>query len=200
MAVFVVLFIFIFGFLSYTYKDNPAVVEYRDKVERIVNISEELKSEEGFSNRMQSWIAAIDIIKGKPLFGYGWGMKKFTEVVRQEKFLEKWKAEKPHVYKFYSDYKNVFFPPHNLFLEVALQGGILGLGAFMIFLGIYLFYLIRNIAHYSSDTECNFSVILIGGTLMSFIIMSLMSNELGNISGKILFAVLGIGAARVKNA
>lgn len=197
---FVSLFLFVFGLFLYAHKDNITIVEYGSKLEKIVNISGEFKSEEGFSNRMPAWIAAIDIIKEKPLLGYGWGMKKFIEVVRKEKFLEKWKVEKPHVYKLYIDYKNVFFPPHNLFLEAALQSGLLGLGAFMIFLGIYLFYLTKNITHNGSDTEYNFSVILIGGTLLSFIIMSLMSNELGNVSGKILFAVLGLGADRVKNA
>jgi O-antigen ligase len=199
MITFISLFTIVFLLAAYINKENPVLSEYRLKLAKIVNIHGEFTSEGGFSNRMPAWQAAVDIIKDRPLLGYGWGMKKYTELVGQEKFLEKWKVEKPYVYEFYTVYKNVFFPPHNLFLEVALQGGLLGLGAFIIFLGAYLFYLIKSVVHNGTDTAYNFSIILIGGTLLSFMIMSLMSNELGNVSGKILFTVLGLGAARVKN-
>jgi len=142
-------------------------------------------------------VAAI-IVAFVGALGYGWGMKKFTKLVQQEKFLEQWKVDKPSVYNFYTTYKGVFFPPHNLFLEIAIQSGLLGLAAFIAFIGIYLFYLIKNTIRNGSDTGYNFSVILIGGTFLSFMIMNLMSNELGNTSGKILFVVLGAGAAWIK--
>lgn len=200
MIAFVALFIFIFGFLSYTYKNHQAVTEYMAKFERIINISDELKSEEGFSNRIPAWIAAIDIIKDRPILGYGWGIKKFKELVYQEKFLERWKENKPSVYEFYTvTVKNTFFPPHNLFLEIAVQSGLLGFTAFIVFIAIYSYYLIKNILRTSSDEDRNFSMILIGGTFLSFIIMNLMSNELGNDAGKIFFVVIGIGAGWIKN-
>ena len=198
MLAFICLFLFSFGLLFYTHKDNPAIEEYRAKFEKIIDISGEFKSEGGFSNRIPPWKAAVDIIKDRPLLGYGWGMKKFTKLVQQEKFLEQWKVDKPSVYNFYTTYKGVFFPPHNLFLEIAIQSGLLGLAAFIAFIGIYLFYLIKNTIRNGSDTGYNFSVILIGGTFLSFMIMNLMSNELGNTSGKILFVVLGAGAAWIK--
>mgnify|MGYP001573307425 FL=1 len=200
MIAFVALFIFIFGFLSYTYKNHQAVTEYMAKFERIINISDELKSEEGFSNRIPAWIAAIDIIKDRPILGYGWGIKKFKELVYQEKFLERWKENKPSVYEFYTvTVKNTFFPPHNLFLEIAVQSGLLGFTAFIVFIAIYSYYLIKNILRTSSDEDRNFSMILIGGTFLSFIIVNLMSNDMGNDAGKIFFVVIGIGAGWIKN-
>ena len=200
MIAFVALFIFIFGFLSYTYKNHQAVTEYMAKFERIINISDELKSEEGFSNRIPAWIAAIDIIKDRPILGYGWGIKKFKELVYQEKFLERWKENKPSVYEFYTvTVKNTFFPPHNLFLEIAVQSGLLGFTAFIVFIAIYSYYLIKNILRTSSDEDRNFSMILIGGTFLSFIIVNLMGNDMGNDAGKIFFVVIGIGAGWIKN-
>ena len=195
MITFISLFIFIFTVLIYTQKDNPAIAEYRAKFDKIINVSGEVKSESGFSGRISLWRAAADIIKDRPLLGYGWGMKKFPKLVQQEKFLEKWRVDKPFIYNVYTTYKGVNLSPHNLFVEIAIQSGLLGLAAFIIFIGIYLYSLIKGTLRRSSETDNNFSVILIGGTFLSFFIMNLMNNELGNVSGKILFVVLGAGAA-----
>ena len=200
MTIFISLFLFITGLLLYSHRDHPAVKEYRTKLEKIADIPGEFMSEGGFSNRMPAWKAAIDIIKDKPILGYGWGIKKFKELVYQEKFLERWRESKPSVYEFYTvTVKDTFFPPHNLFLEIVVQSGLLGLVAFIIFIGIYLFSLIKETLRRSSETDNNFSVILIGGTFLSFMIMNLMNDELGNVSGKILFVVLGASAAWMKN-
>ncbi|MBI4838986.1 MAG: O-antigen ligase family protein [Nitrospirae bacterium] len=193
MAGFICLFLVISGSLLYSVKDNPAVSEYRDKLGKLSNIQAELGSEGSFSNRLPFWKAAVDVIKDKPLLGYGWGMKKFQKLVQQEKFLNHWQANEPYVYKLITEYKDVYFPPHNMFIEIAVQSGFLGLAAFACFILIYAVYLVKKILQSSSDMEYNFSVILIGGALLSFMIISLMNNELGNISGKILFAVLGAG-------
>ena len=199
MAVLLSLFILAFVSLMFFFKDDPGVQDYRLKFEKVINVSEEFEIESGFSNRLPAWKASIDVIKDRPLLGYGWGIKKFQKLVQKEKFMEKWKVEKPSVYNFYTTYKNVFFPPHNLFLEIAIQSGLLGLSAFIIFIGIYLCYLMKAIRYNSAENGHNFAVIVVGGTILSFIIMSLMSNELGNISGKIFFVVLGVGAAWINS-
>ncbi|MBI5050077.1 MAG: O-antigen ligase family protein [Nitrospirae bacterium] len=196
MAGFISLFIVIFGMLFYIKKDNPAISEYREKLGKTINISREFKSEIGFSNRMPLWHAAADIIKDRPLLGYGWGMKKFTKLVQQEKFLENWRVNQPDVYKFIVTYKDVFFPPHNMFLEIAIQSGLLGLAAFIAFIGIYASYLVRRVLRTESDAGRNFFIIIVGGVLLSFLITNLMNNELGNISGKILFVILGLSMAK----
>jgi len=182
------------GGIFYIQKDNPAMKEYKSKFKIILNIPEELKNKSGFSNRLSPWMAAVDVIKDRPLLGYGWGMKKYTRLVAQEKFLEKWKITKPAVYEFYIKFKGIFFPPHNVFLEIAIQSGLVGLIAFLIFIGIYILYLVKTaIAGSSIEIHYNFLIILIGGVLLSFLITGLMSNELGNMNGKIFFTVLGAG-------
>ena len=200
MGVFILLFIFSFGLLLYTQKNNPAIREYSAKFDKISNITREFRNKGGFSNRLPAWKAAIDIIKDRPLLGYGWGIKKFEKLVYQKKFLDKWKESNPSVYEFYTVIiKNSFFPPHNLFLEIAVQSGLFGLMVSLLFIGIYLYYLIKDILTNTFDTDRNFSMILIGGTFLSFIIVNLMSNELGNDAGKIFFVVIGIGAGWIKN-
>ena len=196
MVAFISLFIVISGMLFYIKKDNPAIKEYREKLGKTINITGEFKSETAFSNRMPAWEAAVDIIKDSPLLGYGWGIKKFTKLVQQEKYLRNWKINKPSVYKFFTDYKDVFFPPHNLFLEIAIQSGLIGLAAFIAFIGIYVFYLIKRVLHAESEAGRNFFIIIVGGVFLSFLITNLMNNELGNVSGKILFVVLGLGMAK----
>jgi len=193
MAGLICLVLVISGSLLYSMKDNPAVSEYRDKLGKLSNIQAEIGSEGSFSNRFPFWKAAVDIIKDKPLLGYGWGMKKFQKLVQQEKFLNYWQVNEPYVYKLITEYKDVYFPPHNMFIEIAVQSGFLGLAAFVSFILVYAVYLVKKILHSGSDMEYNFSAILIGGVLISFVIINLMNNELGNISGKILFVVLGAG-------
>lgn len=199
VAGFISLFLFIFGILLHTYKGHPAIDEYRSKLGKVINVSGEFRSKGGFSNRMPVWEASVDIIKDRPLLGYGWGIKKFTRLVQQEKFLENWRVNKPYVYDFFITYRDVFFPPHNMFLEIAIQSGLLGLASFIAFFVVYVSYLIRAAIHSDSDTERNFLIILVGGVILIFIIMNLMGNELGNTGGKILFVVLGAGTAFMKD-
>jgi O-antigen ligase len=148
---------------------------------------------------MPVWEASVDIIKDRPILGYGWGIKKFTKLVQQKKLMENWKVNKPHVYGFFTTYKDIFFPPHNMFLEIAIQSGLLGLASFIAFIVIYVFYIIRRVTHSDSNTERNFLIILVSSVLLSFMIMNLMLNELGKTSGKILFVVLGVGAAWINS-
>lgn len=193
---FISIYIFLFVLLLHTGRDNPVMAEYREKLEKIINIHREFKSERGFSGRTPAWQAAVDIIKDRPLLGYGWEMKKFTALVQQEKFLKKWKVENPNVYNFFTTYKDVLFPPHNMFLEIALRSGLLGLTSFLIFIGLYVSYIVRRVIHSNSETGYNFLIIIVGGALLSFITTNLMNNELGNISGKILFVILGAGLGK----
>ncbi len=182
------------------YKDNRAVTEIKDRLYFATHPIEEMNKDEGFSYRNMLWKVYMDVMKDKPVLGYGWGIKKFKKILLEKKFSDKWKTTNTHIYHFlFVQEKDKFYPPHNLFLEIGLQSGLLGLISFIIFIGIYTFYLIRSITYRIGETDRNFSIILIGGTLLSFMIMNLMNNELGNVSGEILFVALGGGAAWIKN-
>ncbi len=196
---FIVIVMLISITLLYTHKDNPVIVEYKTKLYQITHPYEELKKTGGFKNRVPLWEAAIDVIKERPLIGYGWGMKKYTKIVAEEKYLNNWRIEKPEIYAVYTLYKGKFVPPHNLFLEITIQSGIIGLISFIAFIVIYLFYIIKTSIKFNSDADRNFSVIIVAGIIFSFLIANIMSNELGRLSGKVLFVVLGAGAAWMKD-
>ncbi|MBI5195242.1 MAG: O-antigen ligase family protein [Nitrospirae bacterium] len=193
---FILTLLFSGAIVFYMHKDNPVMDEYKAKLYQITNLSDEIKTG-GFSNRIPMWKAAVDIIKDRPLLGYGWGMKKYPKILAEEKYLNKWKTDKPEVYNLFAPLKGKYFlPPHNFFLEIAVQVGLLGLISGIAFIGIYLFQLIKISIRSNSDMERNFFIILIAGTILGFIIPNLMSDKLGGISVKILFVVLGAGMAK----
>jgi O-antigen ligase len=196
MRIVMVGFVILFSVLILLKEDIPSLKHHKERLNKIIHFQNELKTEKGFSDRILIWKASIDVIKERPLLGYGSGMKKYQYITHWDKFLNKWKKDNPRAYRVFLIYKNVFLPPHNLFLEVAFQFGILGLSIFCTFLFLYSFQLIRIAI---SSNDFNFFLILIGGTLLSFMIMGLMNNELGNMSGKLFFAILGVGAAWINN-
>lgn len=198
MLVFIFLFIFIFGLLFYVQKDNPAVAEYKAKFEKIVNIQEELRSDSGLTDRIALWKAAADILKDRPLLGYGWGIEKFKKLTHQEKFIEQWKIKRPYVYDLFIK-RNEFLLPHNIFIDIAIQSGLIGVVSFLVFIGVYVFYIIRIGMRSNSVVDYNFLIILIGSVILIFMITNFLNSELGKASGKIFFVVLGAGMGWIKD-
>lgn len=182
------------------YRDTTVIKSYKTRLQGLINPIEEIKDMYGFSNRVILWKAAFDIIKDRPVYGYGWGIRSFQKLATDERYLKKWQTKRPVVYEFFNTHRKTFFPPHNLLIEIAIQSGLLGVISFIIFNSVFIFYLIKTAIYYkTSDDDRNFSFILVGGTFLSFMIMNLMNNELGNISGKILFVVLGAATSWITN-
>jgi O-antigen ligase len=198
MLAFISLFIFIFGLLLFNQKNNTIIVEYKEKFEKITNISEELKNDSGLTNRIALWKAGMDILKDRPILGYGWGIDKFKKLTHQENKQKLWKNKRPYVYELFFE-KNEFLLPHNIFLDIAIQSGLVGVASFLSFLLMYIFYIIKIGTRSDSDTEYNFLIIIVGGIILIFMITNFLNSELCRTSGKIFFAVLGAGAAWINN-
>lgn len=88
---------------------------------------------EGLSGRLGIWKGTIDMIKDRPLLGYGYGWKKIAIVAREEGYLERWKEKWPDTYDFFEKGGYGRASPHNLILQILFEVGILGLLAFMLF-------------------------------------------------------------------
>jgi O-antigen ligase len=199
MKSFIVIILLVSTVGMYTHRDHPLVIEYKTKFYEVTHPHEELKKADGFKNRMPMWEAALDVIRDRPFLGYGWGMTKYTRIVNQEKYLMKWKTSKPEAYNlYYVSHKDKFVPPHNLFLEIIVQTGIIGLLSFIVFILISLIYMIKTSIQYTSQEKSNFLIILGVGIILSFMTAGLMGNELGKLGGKVLFIVLGAGAAQIE--
>ncbi len=199
LRVLIVIAILISSVMFYTHRDNPAIAEYRLKLYQITHPLEELKKSGGFTNRVPLWKAAVDVIKDRPVLGYGWGMKKYPRIISDGKYLSRWKTDEPEVYKIYSKYRGKYVPPHNLILELTFQSGIVGLISFTVFFVVYLIFIIKTSIRSRSDEDRNFSVMIVMGIIFSFMIANIMSNELGRLSGKVLFVVMGAGTAWIQS-
>lgn len=88
---------------------------------------------EGLSGRLGIWKGTIDMIKDRPVLGYGYGWKKIAIVAREEGYLERWKEKWPDTYDFFEKGGYGRASPHNLILQILFEVGILGLLAFMLF-------------------------------------------------------------------
>ena len=119
---------------------------------------------------------------------------KFKELTHQENKQKLWKNKRPYVYELFFK-KNEFLLPHNIFLDIAIQSGLVGVASFLSFLLIYIFHIIKIGTRSDSDTEYNFLIVIVGGVILIFMITNLLNSELCRTSGKIFFAVLGAGAA-----
>jgi O-antigen ligase len=112
--------------------------------------------------------------------------------VRRADFDEKWKTERPYVYALMHIISR---QPHNIFLDLAIQSGLLGVVSFLLFLAVYVAHAVKSLIQRNSDATRNFLAIIIGGVFSIFMISNLLNSEFGNVSGKVFFIILGAGAA-----
>lgn len=86
----------------------------------------------GLTDRLSIWQGTLDIIKERPVVGYGYGWKKLAWAARDGGFMEKWdKNDRTHLY--FSQFGYGAANPHNLALQLLFEVGALGLAAFVIF-------------------------------------------------------------------
>ncbi len=87
----------------------------------------------GWNGRFFIWRGVADMIRERPLTGYGYGWKKMATVARDGGFLNNKWDKKGGTYKFFSTHHYGSTTAHNLILQILFEGGILGLAAFLIF-------------------------------------------------------------------
>jgi len=87
---------------------------------------------EGMTDRLSIWKGTLDMIKDRPLIGYGYGWKKIAYVVKDGNWLDKWDKES-RTYVYFSQRGYGSASPHNLVLQILFEVGIIGLAAFIFF-------------------------------------------------------------------
>ncbi len=173
---------------------NP--VTMKNKLARYQSLLEAkayLDSDHGLSGRVGLWNASIDMTKDRPWLGYGYGIKKFAIVATREENLNKWKDRFPLTYaefKSPTPHNN----PHNIFLAVLFETGIIGLIAFLALWGNLIGRLLSKWKQVQID---KYNLSLYGtvlGCIASFFLICLMNSLWYGITGKLIFVIIGIGA------
>ncbi len=86
-----------------------------------------------WNNRLAIWSGTLDMIKERPALGYGYGWKKIDFAAKDMGFLEKWKDARPETYGYFGKGNYGSSNPHNLFLQILFEVGVIGLLAFLSF-------------------------------------------------------------------
>jgi O-antigen ligase len=97
---------------------------------------------DGLSGRIPIWLGVIEIGNARPLLGYGFGWKKLGKIAVEDGYLARWEAmrndavAKAQVSYFSLPTDKV--NPHNLYLQIYFEAGIVGVAAYLVVLGISL--------------------------------------------------------------
>ncbi|MEK7772954.1 MAG: O-antigen ligase family protein, partial [Deltaproteobacteria bacterium] len=86
---------------------------------------------EALNNRLAIWKGASDMIRERPVVGWGYGWKKISTVAK-ERFLDTWK-DNPGTYEYFRTSGYGGANPHNLALQILFETGAVGLLAFVFF-------------------------------------------------------------------
>lgn len=84
----------------------------------------------GLSGRLGVWQGVIDVINERPLCGYGYGWKKLAWAVNDGGFFERWKSRPDTLLYYFPEGQVARYGrvnPHNYFLQVAFEVGVVGL-------------------------------------------------------------------------
>lgn len=130
--------------------------DYLVKYKTLVN-PKTYVTNQGLSNRLGVWKGAIDIIKERPLIGYGYGWKKMAWVIKDSNIVEYWQKNRLDSYNYYVIEAHLSYGrvnPHNLILQIMFEIGIIGL---IIFLWLWITVIIKIIKlgflHYNPTIE-----------------------------------------------
>lgn len=86
----------------------------------------------GLNERRVIWSGAVDMIRDRPLLGWGYGWKKFGLVPRDAGYLDRW-DRKDSAIKYFMGKGDGRANPHNLVLQILFEVGFIGFVAFVIF-------------------------------------------------------------------
>lgn len=88
-------------------------------------------TDSGLSSRLSLWEGMVDVIRERPLMGYGYGWKKLAWAINEQGFAARWKQEGGGKAAYFLGASNEAsygrVNPHNYFLQAAFEVGSIGL-------------------------------------------------------------------------
>ena len=168
--------------LCFIHASNPHMNHKREYIE-VFSLSTYLEFElqnDGLGGRMPTWKAAYEMWKQKPILGYGYGWKKFAKVWEEKGYVA------------------LLTNPHNLFLSLLFESGVLGLISFILFIVVVFMSLYNNYIRAVSDDHKLLLLgilILLGSTIISSFAVSTWAGS----HGKLMMVMIGLGLCELKN-
>lgn len=106
---------------------------------------------EGFSGRTPIWFGILEITKERPWIGYGFGWKKLGPIALNKGFVARWEEKSDDIFsaeqaKYFSQHASTV-NPHNLYLQIYFESGLLGVT-------VYLLMLLTLIGYSARMTWC----------------------------------------------
>lgn len=113
--------------------------------------------------RLGLYDVAIGMVEDHPLLGIGTGQ---------------WGRES-HRYYSSGTFRSTTYMPHNTYLQVAAENGLLGLAMYILLLAVVLYYFLRAL-HRSSGKDERLAILATLGTFLAFAAFATTSNVLEN--------------------
>lgn len=124
----------------------PRIDKLTERYATIFSSSTYQAQEQGYSSfyeRRSIWKGALDMIEDRPLLGYGLGWQKFYDVAHQGGYFERWqhsdKLIDRAVVNYFKPLEKGQANPHNVWIQILFETGILGLVTYITMLGILLY-------------------------------------------------------------
>lgn len=134
--------------VSYFVMSQPAIAVRLASVfdvqtyRKAFDITNYKKPDDGLSARTAIWIGVLEITEPRRWQGYGFGWKKLGRTAVEQGYVAKWQGhqgdalaeERAWYFALPSDKVN----PHNLYLQLYFESGLLGVAAYLLAVGIVL--------------------------------------------------------------
>jgi O-antigen ligase len=175
---------------------NPS--ESVSKRFRSLSNTETFTTNTGLSGRLGIWTGVVQLIKDRPVLGYGCGWKKLSWAVRDSGYPEEWKKTAPDSYYYFITATNLRYGevnPHNLLLQISFEIGVTGLVIFLWLWGTVIFklgWLVRKPVSANNKTFALASI----GILIAYAMFNVTNGFWGGVYGNMmifLMAVIWIG-------
>lgn len=161
---------------------------------RSLSNTETFTTNTGLSGRLGIWTGVVQLIKDRPVLGYGCGWKKLSWAVRDSGYPEEWKKTAPDSYHYFITATKLRYGevnPHNLLLQISFEIGVTGLVIFLWLWGTVMFklgWLIRKPVSANNRTFALASI----GILITYAMFNVTNGFWGGVYGNMMIFLMAI--------
>lgn len=146
------------GFVAATLVGGYFAASHPQIVERFASIlrpqtyvaafdTENYTGAEGLAARMPIWLGVVEVTSSRSLIGYGFGWKKLGKLAVDDGYVARWAAQENNAFAqeqaWYFSLPPAKVNPHNLYLQIYFESGLVGLLAYALMLLVLFWQALR---------------------------------------------------------